>query len=137
MFCQLSSSQIQAFKDKGGSLEYDCPTLNLKAPTAKESKILLDLLNTYSERKLVCSPEQWNRLVVVSQQGQREMDALIAPFKFNPALRITEEPLSLVFVGRKDAVDAAYDHICKDLKKEIKIERFVLIQRSIFFSHKL
>ena len=126
MFCKSSSTQIQTFKEKGGSLEYECPILKVKASTAKETQAMLCHLDMYLERPLTCSPEQWNRIIVVNQHGQRELDDLTAPFKFNPAVRIIEQPMKLTFIGIKDAVETAYHHINKHLNRETKLESLLV-----------
>ena len=125
MFCESHSTQIEEFKKKGVSVEYHSPNLTISSPSVQDVQFFLDLIETYTERELCCTPDKWNSLVMVDKLGKRQMDELVSPFRSHPLVKIIEQPLKLRFVGKKDAVDSAYEHFFKHLNKELKVDRFV------------
>ena len=90
-----------------------------------------DLLDSYSQKELTCSPDQWNRLVIVDQLGKRQIDELTEPFRYNPSVKIIEQPLKLIVIGLKDAVNGAYRHFFKNLNKDIKVDRSVIVRLGV------
>lgn len=119
-----SSSECTTFKEKGGKLEYSCGTLNLDANCQEDLVAFLRVLALYTERRLDCSPDQWNTLVLVNEFGISKMNELKNPFTSHPNLVIKERPpLQLVFIGSIIAVDSAYYHFYNDLNKDLTVDR--------------
>ena len=125
LFTKSALSDITTFHQRGGTLNYHQGNVVLQAKGYDElTQFRSFVLSRYIEKCLVCSPSQWNQLVVVNECGIRKMDELKSPFISNPNLMILEEaPLNLKFVGTSDAVTSAYDYFFSALNKEIPVDR--------------
>ena len=128
LFTKSASSHITTFQQRGGALNYHQGNVILQAKNYDElTQFRSFVLSLYMEKSLVCSPSQWNQLVVVNECGIRKMDELKSPFVSNPNLMILEKaPLNLEFVGTSDAVTSAYDYFFSALNKELPVDRYVV-----------
>ena len=124
-FTKSASSDLTTFQQRGGTLNYHQGNVVLQAKSYDElTQFQSIVLSRYIEKSLVCSPSQWNQLVVVNECGIRKMDELKSPFATNPNLMIMEKPpLNLKFVGTNDAVTSAYDYFFSALNKNIPVDR--------------
>ena len=125
LFTKLALSDLTTFQQRGGTLNYHQGNVVLQAKSYDElTQFQSIVLSRYIEKSLVCSPSQWNQLVVVNECGIRKMDELKSPFATNPNLMIMEKPpLNLKFVGTNDAVTSAYDYFFSALNKNIPVDR--------------
>ena len=84
---------------------------------------------TDTEKQLVVSPQQWNQLMTLND-GKSKFLELSFPFSANPNVKINTnfapdcKPM-IVFAGKSDAVDSAYqyfkDHL--QMKCELPVDR--------------
>ena len=127
LFTKSALSDVAKFQQRGGTLNYHQGNVILQAKSYDElTQFRSFVLSRYMEKSLVCSPSQWNQLVVVNECGIRKMDELKSPFATNPNLMIFEKPpLNLEFVGTSDAVTSAYDYFVSALNKELPVDRYV------------
>ncbi len=124
-FVQVSEmARFEEFKTKGGCIDYRSTNLTIAASSMAEIQCFVNLFeNKYLQKDLICSPSQWNGLVIVNKFGKRRMDEMIARFEENPSVKIIEKPLKLIFVGVKDAVELVYEYVFKKLNKKIEVDR--------------
>ena len=122
--------EIAVFRSRGGSFFYDESLAIIQTTDEQElAHFVQHTLDRYKEQSMPCSPDQWNRLMLISAQGTRMMDGLREPFKSHPNVEIhemsTPGQLRLLFVGTCDAVDSAFSHFFAALNKEVQVKRLV------------
>ena len=70
------------------------------------------------KRIMKLSPAQWNQLMCVGPRGSSLFQKLVAPFKTNPnvSIQLQTEELAIYFVGVREAVSSAYQHVQDGLR---------------------
>jgi hypothetical protein len=68
--------------------------------------------------------QQWNHLTNRHESGTMPLQEIIAPFETNPNVKIELQvgACSIKVWGVPDAVISAYDHITKQLHKDLHVQ---------------
>ena len=126
-----AGKELAVFRSRGGLFHYNGSVAMIQTTNGQKlAYFVQQTLDRYKEHSLPCSPDQWNRLTLISAQGTRMMNELREPFKSDPNVQIhelsTPGQLQVLFVGTCDAVDSAFGHFCAALNKEVQVKRFVM-----------
>ena len=123
-FMKDATQDIDTFKSGNGRLTFQSGSLYIEAPT---SKMIDDFLNNiliqYSERELPISREQLTELLA---NESSKFNALVSPFRTNPNVKIIllQDPIpQVVFCGKTEAVNSAYEYCWSSFGKQIIINR--------------
>ena len=131
LFQKASAIEIHSFKMRKGSVDYDSDAkeLVITSPTDELlDKFICEVVDEYCELKLSLSIEQYNDLMKIQDDGLSQLQRLTAPFSTNPNVKI--EPFqqrtetNILFTGKRDAAQSAYDHVMGFIAKEITAERY-------------
>lgn len=132
LFHKASAVEIHNFRLSGGSIDFDNDTKELvvTSPTNESlDKFVCEVANEYCELTLPLSIEQYNHLMKIQDDGSSQLQRLIFPFSTNPNVQIEphqqKTETNILFLGRKDAAQSAYDHLMGFISKEITAERYV------------
>ena len=123
-FMKDATQDIMTFNSGRGKLTFQSENLYIEAPT---SNMIDDFLNNvlvrYSETELPITREQWIELMA---NESNKFNALVSPFRTNPNVEIIplQEPSPrVVFCGKTEAVNSAYEYFYSSFGKQIIVNR--------------
>ena len=127
-FLKKMASNIEAFKAKGGTIQWGNDVLTCTAPNTDTVAHFKDQsITCLDEESITLSPDKWNLFMSLHPDGSNLFKQLIRPFRSNPNIVI--EPVisnsEVLCVGLKGAVRDAMLTLVPELYKELSVDGYV------------